>query len=425
VEVFYLRSFLLFLSSILFFQRVFPINLRSKANKSRDSKISLSSQRKKIIIFSSRGGGGHTAVSKAIGAYLGDEEYDIKVVNFFVSDLFSLVPMKKVTSKKYTGVDFFDLLLRHRWTRLTNSLCRFGKFMTLKGSRGIENRVYSYLEQEKPDMLISVIPLANLPFLNAAKRLNIPFLIVTNDLDTSNYINGLMRPDYEKFKYTLPFDDIAIKSKIAPAKFKENQVVITGFPTRDHFFEKKDTYEIREQYNIPQDKKTVMILMGAAGSDSTYRYVKKIAKMKLPLHLIICLGRNERLRKKVERIKMRPQISKTTLGFTERISDLMAVSDLLITKSGPNSISEALYMNVPILIDNTRKSLFWEKLNLDFVRKRGLGEVVRNYRGIEKFIKKIVFDENNNHLIRNRMRGFKKEYFGDKIRTLVKNMLNE
>ncbi len=423
MEVFYLRTFVLFLSFFIFFRNAFSLNFERHPNKTGDSKISPEPKRKKIIIFSSRGGGGHTAVSKAIGAYLGDEEYDINVINFFVSDLFPLDPMRKMTSKKYTGVDFFDLLLRHRWTRLTNSLCSFGKFMTLKGSGRIEKRVYSYLEQYKPDMLISVIPLANLSFLNAAKRLNIPFLIVTNDLDTSNYINGLVTPDYEKFKYTLPFDDAAIKSKIAPAKFKEDQVVITGFPTRDHFFEKKDTYKIREQYNIPQGKKTVMILMGAAGSDSTYCYVKKIARMKLPLHLIICLGRNEILRKKIERLKMRPQISKTTLGFTERISDLMAVSDLLITKSGPNSISEALYMNVPMLVDGTRKSLFWERLNMDFVKERGLGEVVRSYSGIEKFIKKIVFDENNNRLIRNRMRDFKKEYFGDKIRTLVKNML--
>lgn len=419
MEVIYFRSFLLFLPIFPFFHFVFPVGFQAI----QSSKISSVSNKKKIIVFSSRGGGGHTAVSQAIKAYLGDEEYDIKVINFFVSDLFSLDPLRKITSKKYTGVDLYDFFLRHRWTRLTNRFCRFGSFMMRKGNKRIERQVYSYLERERPDMVISVIPLVNLSFLNAAKRLDIPFLVVTNDLDTKNYINGLKSPDYEKFIYTLPFDDAAIKSKISEAKFKKSQIVITGFPVRAHFFEKKDLSQIRKQYNIPPDKKTITVLMGAAGSSGTYPFVKRIANMDLPLHMIICLGRNEALRRKIEHIKMKPQISKTVLGFTERVSDLMAVSDLFITKSGPNSIAEALYMNVPMLIDNTKEVLTWEKLNLSFVKKYGLGEVVRNFKNIERFVKKIVFDENNNRLIRAKMSRFKKEHFGNKIRALVKKML--
>ncbi len=406
-------------------------NLKASLNSGDAKKVNLQSnlpvatknKKKKIIIFSSRGGGGHASVSRAMKSYLGDDNYDIKVVNTVADILHPLDPIRTITFKKYSGVDFYNYLLSRGYSRVNSLIARIGRRMFRWRRKKVEKLLRAYVDQEKPDMIISVFPIFNFAFLNISQKLNIPFLIVTNDLDTSMYINGIKSPTYEKFRYTIPFEDNKIREKIAAANFKKEQVVVSGFPIRVDFFEKKNKEQIRKDFNIPSDKNVVMILMGAAGSKASYRYVRRIAKMNKPLHLLICVGRDEKTKKKIEKLKMNPNISCSVIGFTQRISDLMSVSDLFITKPGPNSITEAMQMNLPMAIDKTSNTLFWEKLNIAFAVKNGFGVIVKRYKNIPRIIQNMVFDEKNNEKIREKMSSFKKENFKDKIPGIVKGML--
>jgi UDP:flavonoid glycosyltransferase YjiC (YdhE family) len=76
----------------------------------------------------------------------------------------------------------------------------------------------------------------------------------------------------------------------------------------------------------------------------------------------------------------------SVFGFTDRISDLMAVSDVIITKPGPGTINEAIAMKVPILLDNTDITLFWERANVDFVLKYGVGQKIKKIRQVKDLL---------------------------------------
>ena len=75
---------------------------------------------------------------------------------------------------------------------------------------------------------------------------------------------------------------------------------------------------------------------------ASYKYVAYLIKMQLPLHILVCIGRNERLRRNINKILLPEDVSLTIIGFTDRIADFMAISDVLITKPGPGSVCEAL-----------------------------------------------------------------------------------
>ena len=81
----------------------------------------------------------------------------------------------------------------------------------------VENLILDYFELAKPDLLISVMPIINAAARKAAEKLDIPLLVLTNDLDTTNYVNAFAKGNYPKFRYTLPFNDPAIKEKIKDA----------------------------------------------------------------------------------------------------------------------------------------------------------------------------------------------------------------
>jgi len=197
-------------------------------------------QRKKIVIFSSTGGAGHISTSKALLAAL-QKTYEVKIVNTLTEILGPLDPFYRLSGGRYGGEKLYSDLIKSQvgsWF-LNKIVLPLGNTMIAHRYKKMEILFDKYLEKEKPAMIISVIPLINTPLLGVAQKHNIPFLVVTNDLDTSLYFRGLNSPTYDKFKYTLAYDDTLLFEKIEPAHFKKEQVEIVGFPVRKDFLEPK------------------------------------------------------------------------------------------------------------------------------------------------------------------------------------------
>ena len=57
-------------------------------------------------------------------------------------------------------------------------------------------------------------------------------------------------------------------------------------------------------------------------------------------------------------------------------------SDLLVTKPGPGSLSEAFHQRVPVVVTRNVHTIPQERFNTDLVRDRGLGLVVPHWREI-------------------------------------------
>ncbi len=379
-------------------------------------------QKKRILIFSSTGGGGHTAVSKGLKSYLGSD-YDIIVSNVFQEVLGSLDTLGTLSFGRVWSEDFYNFCLRARWTNVAGKFVSVGGGFMAWRQDALESRLLEYFKFAKPDLIISVVPVINCALIVVSEKLDIPFLVLTNDLDSTNYINNVSKPQYKKFRYAIPFDDSLLHNKISKAGFEKEQVIVTGFPLRPEFFKPKDIAGLKSEFEIQEDKPVVMILMGGTGSTASYRYVRKLIKLNKPLHIIVCLGRNERLRRNINKIVLPPYITLTVLGFTDRIADLMAVSDVLITKTGPGSVCEALELNVPMILDQTSDTLWWEELNVTFMVKHGFAESLKNYNDLEKIFPKYIDDSSYVTKVKKKMKEFKRECFAKKIKPLIAEMI--
>jgi len=172
-----------------------------------------------------------------------------------------------------------------------------------------------------------------------------------------------------------------------------NMCRVTGFVLRPGFFEKKDVVKIKNFFKIPVDKPIVLIMFGAQGADSLYAFAKQLACIAIPVHIIMCVGKRHDIRKNIESIHFPAYISITILDFTDRISDLMALSDLIITKSGSVSVNEAIYMNVPIILDATGPILWWEKFNHRFIKEHDFGLSLYDLKQLPKLITQLLTDK--------------------------------
>jgi processive 1,2-diacylglycerol beta-glucosyltransferase len=380
--------------------------------------------KKRIIVFFSKGGGGHISALHALESAL-EPLYDLEAVNIFTDIMGPLDSISSWTFNTLTGEDLYNVFLMGRWTLLANAYYVVGSWFLKKQQQCIENLLYDYLLKKKPDLIVSVIPMLNRAVGNVAKDLQIPFLVIPTDLDTTTFINGFDGFYYKNFLYTLSFDDRSIKEKVLPTHVAPEQMRVIGFPLRNDFFSEKNKACLRNEFEVPHDKVVLMILMGAAGSVASYRYVRRIARLDIPVHLIVCLGRNGKMRRKIQKIKLPPDMSMTVVGFTNRISDLMAISDFLLTKAGTVSVCEALHMDLPMILDNTAQALHWEDFNLGFIKRNNFGDILTDHTELEGLLCKYVSDADYRTSLKRNIAAYQKSNFQHNVQEIVADMLEE
>ena len=378
----------------------------------------------KIIIFTSTGGGGHISVTNALDAYLNDT-YEIKQIHIFSEVLGPIDPIQILSFYRYTGEEFYNYFVRKKWFWLLNLMYWIGKRYFHASSKRTERLLATHLKKHTPDMVISVVPLVNNEILASAKTFDIPCLVTPTDLDATMFIHGFKEPNYRRFRFVLGFDDALIRKTIEPAAIPAHQVVVTGFPVRPNFFENENKIIIKKNFAVPENKPVILLLMGALGSKETYTFSQQLAQLTTPAHILICLGKNESLRKKIEQITFPPHITATIIGFTEHISDLLTISDLFITKSGSVSFCEGIYMNVPMLLDATSLVLLWERFNHTFVKRHGFGDIITRRGDLPQMVDYLLVENNKLATMKKNLESFEKKQGDKEFRQLVKQMLQE
>ncbi|MCX5903253.1 MAG: glycosyltransferase [Proteobacteria bacterium] len=379
-------------------------------------------KRKKLLVFYSRGGGGHLSASDAITGYLQDR-YDIIPVNPFDDILAHLDPMRKLSRNRFSGEDTYNFIIRHGWYRLINIYaCRFGASYITAAAPRIRRLVRAYLERAKPDLVISLIPFINAPLADAAHHFGIPCAIVPVDLDPATYVHGLNGSQHDQLYFTIPCDMAAVRNKIAAAGIPPERIRVTGYPVRQAFLAKAETEKIKKSLGISRDRPVIFLLMGANGAKRAFRFAQLIETIDLPAELLIVTGHNNRLSERIAEMPAAPHVKRRVIGHTLRISELMGAADLLVTKSGPTTIFEAIQSDLPMVVDATTSVIRWEKMNISFVEEHELGVVLRRMEDLPEVICRHMSDDAYRAGIREKFAALDKRLFAEEFPALVKEL---
>jgi 1,2-diacylglycerol 3-beta-galactosyltransferase len=77
-------------------------------------------------------------------------------------------------------------------------------------------------------------------------------------------------------------------------------------------------------------------------------------------------------------------------GFTTNIPYYMHLSDFFIGKPGPGSVSEAIAMKLPVIVECNAWTLPQERYNPEWIREHGVGVVLPNFRGIGRAVEEML-----------------------------------
>jgi 1,2-diacylglycerol 3-beta-galactosyltransferase len=77
-------------------------------------------------------------------------------------------------------------------------------------------------------------------------------------------------------------------------------------------------------------------------------------------------------------------------GFTREIPYFMHLADFFIGKPGPGSISEALVMGLPVIVERNARTMVQERYNTEWIERHQFGVVLRSFGEIVSGINQML-----------------------------------
>jgi processive 1,2-diacylglycerol beta-glucosyltransferase len=157
------------------------------------------------------------------------------------------------------------------------------------------------------------------------------------------------------------------KARLVARGATAENVVVTGIPIAAKFSAKPDARVVRKALGLRDDLPTLLVLSGGFGMGPVGKILGQLDEVAREFQTVVVCGRNEELRRDLA--AQDRQHPTRVLGFASNMHELMAVADLVITKPGGLTSSEALAMGKPLLILDPIPGQ--ETANSDFLLERG------------------------------------------------------
>src|SRR5262249_39343211 len=151
---------------------------------------------------------------------------------------------------------------------------------------------------------------------------------------------------------------------------------VTGIPVHPVFAEDKARTDCLRRQGLVGDRPLVLQVAGGFGVGPITTIFEQLLKVQRPLEIVVVAGRNEAVRYKLEALPVPPRHRVKVLGFTDQIDELMAAADLIVSKPGGLTTSEALAGGLPLAVVNPIPGQ--ESRNSDFLLENGAAVKVNN-----------------------------------------------
>ncbi len=199
--------------------------------------------------------------------------------------------------------------------------------------------------------------------LTEARRkfgVRLPSFLVTTD-----YTCFPMTDQCQMDGYFIP--DIALKAGFVRYGVQEDRIVATGIPVRQEFYTKEDKRIARARLGLPENGRVMLLMGGSMGCGPMEKLAKKLSKNVPADTMIVAIcGSNRKLYDSMLRIR---DARLRVIGYTDQVPAFMDAADLMVTKPGGLSSTEAANKHLPMVFLNTVGGC--EKRNFDFFLSHG------------------------------------------------------
>ena len=316
---------------------------------------------RKFIILTASIGTGHSQAARAIAEAMqrthpGDS---VSVLDFVSSNLFSVDHIIKDTYLKM--IDVFPSMYDHLYSDSQSS--RFGQMSQKMLNLSFKKRMKNLIRTLKPDAMIFThpFPAGAADLLKEEGNTEIPMMGVITDFD----IHQLWIDKYlDAFCVATP----DLKNLMETYGIAPDRIHVTGIPVRKAFYEK-------ELSHPPMEKGTVLVMGGGLGLGNVVDNISRLDEVEDISKFIVITGKNTSLYEKVAAMAEKMHHPVELHSYTNKVADIMARSEILVTKPGALTCTEAMVMHIPMVLVNTLPGQ--ERANAMHMKNQGCAEWVK------------------------------------------------
>jgi hypothetical protein len=342
---------------------------------------------RKLTIIFHHAGGGHRSTAEALKSTLTTQERPWEVELLNIQDL--LGPLDFLG--KATGLqieDAYNLILRKGWTRPTPQLLVLlqGAIRACHGQ--IVKALRNYWSQHPTDLALSVIPHFDREIAESVDGGANPIPFVTLLTDLADYPPRFwIEPNSE---YLIVGTERAKQQAFAMGHPADHVFEISGMVLKPKFYEKTTINRAaeRQKHGLDPHYPTAIVLFGGHGSRVMLDIVNRLDRADAGVQFILICGHNKKLAAELKRLHTRKPL--LIEGFTSNVEYYMALADFFIGKPGPGSISEALQLHLPVIVECNARTLPQERYNAQWITEQGYGIVLSNFKQIADGVQRLL-----------------------------------
>lgn len=315
----------------------------------------------RILLLSMGFGTGHNETAKVLqSAY-----QQLTGVHTELVDLLELIPktFHPLMQNGYYGLLnrfplFYDFL--YGWTHQSKVMRYVSSELIEKMGWTIRKKINQLCYQIRPTKIVTTHPFSLI--LLPPRWQHLPSIGVVTDYEL--HPMWLMRiPDV----LCLP------KKLLSPTQLERlswrtgSKILETGLPVNSAFYEELPQEQARMRLGLPLDRPVVLVMGGGAGLGPLEDLVAQLTPL-THIHFVVLTGKNEELYHLLNEQYTEEHVQ--IESYRRDIPLWMSAADLLVTKPGGVTISEAIAKQVPMFLFEAFPGQ--EEANQEYLIKRGL-----------------------------------------------------
>ena len=297
----------------------------------------------KVLFLSAPIGGGHQQAAVAIAQAMQRINHDIVIQHVDVFEYLNKIFARILLSIYFKSLSFFPQAYANAYTWGNES--KWALLMRRRISCFFANKMKPYLLAYDPDVVVCThaTPAGMMAYLKEECQIDFYTVGVITDFVVHRlWINKAIKQYFVAEKSLL--QDL-IKYQV-----KQEQSYAFGIPVSIMYRQNYDKTMLLARIGFSENSRVVLLMGGGAGLFPMLEVLHALNQCKTQLQLIVVAGKNKKLYDKLQKIKQSIKHEMKVFGFIHNVHELMAISDVLISKAGGLTVSEALCAALPMLI---------------------------------------------------------------------------
>jgi hypothetical protein len=337
-------------------------------------------------------GGGHRAAAYALARVMRDQRRpaDIRMVN--LQELLDSIDI----FRKLTGFrlqDLYNLMLKKGWTLGSPQLTAGMHLVIRRFHRNQVNLLENLWRKNLPEMVVSLVPNFTRALGESLRRAlpGVPLVSILTDLADYPPHFWIEPAVEDEAVYVICGTEKAVQQALALGHPPSRVFRVSGMILNPAFYDiapltAQERVAARARLGFRPELPVGLVLFGGQGAQVMLDIARRLPGKQL---LLIC-GHNTKLADKLKQYAPHHGAPLFIEGFTREVPRYMQLSDYFIGKPGPGSISEAVAMRLPVIVERNAWTLPQERYNAEWVREQGVGIVPPNFRGIASAVKALL-----------------------------------